>query len=137
MMRTRTLRRARSNAKIAGVCGGIANYLGVEAWVVRCVAATGLIFMTSLALLGYWALYFVMDAPRDGEAEPEGSAGRDDHRSPAPELGPEFSPRRSLRNVRADLMQAELRLRRMECHITSGHYELQKELREIDPGASA
>lgn len=137
MTRAQSLRRERKNAKIAGVCGGIANYLGVEAWLVRCVAATGLIFMTSLAFLGYWAMYFIMDAPRDGEAEPEASEGRDDHTSPVPELGPEFSPRRSLRHVRADLMQAELRLRRMERHITSGQYDLQKELHEIDPGPSA
>jgi len=44
----------------------------------------------------------------------------------------EKSPRYRLRNVKADLNQVELRLRRMESHVTSGHYELQKELNRID-----
>ena len=57
-----------------------------------------------------------------------------DHTSPAPELGLKLAPRRSLRNVQADLDQAELRLRRMESHVTSGQYELQKELHKIDDG---
>ena len=59
---------------------------------------------------------------------------RVDHTSPAPEFGPKFSPRRSLRNVQADLNEAELRIRRMESHVPSGQYELQKELHKIDDG---
>ena len=57
---------------------------------------------------------------------------RDDHSSPAPELGPKISPRRSLRGLQADLTEAELRLRRMETHVTSGKYELQRELNKIE-----
>ena len=53
---------------------------------------------------------------------------------PAPELGPKLSPRRSLRNLRADLAQVELRLRRIEFHVTSGRYELQKEFNELTGG---
>lgn len=130
--RTRKLYRDRERAKIAGVCAGIANYLGAEVWVLRCVAVTGLIFIPGLMFPAYWILFFVMKPP-SGRNEP-GSApdDRDDHTSPAPELGPQLSPRRSLRNVRADLAQAEMRLRRMESHVTSGQYELQKELHKLD-----
>ena len=124
------------DSKIAGVCGGIAAYFGAEPWVVRCIAVTGLIFMPSVTFLGYWVLYFVMDDPpsdEEGEQEEPAEPPRHRHSAEAPELGARLSPRRSLRTVRAHLAQAELRLRRMEHHVTSGHYELHREFNRIDP----
>ena len=121
-------------ARIGGVCAGIANYFGAEVWVVRCVAVTGLIFMPSIVFPAYWILYFVLNPRPDQETEAAAatSSGQEDHSSPAPELGPQLSPRRSLRNLRAAMAQAELRLRRIESHVTSGRYELQKELNKLD-----
>jgi len=37
-----------------------------------------------------------------------------------------------VRAVQADLSEVELRLRRMESYVTSGRYELNKELVKID-----
>ena len=128
--RVRGLRRG-ENAKVAGVCSGIAEYYGVEAWVVRCIALTGLIFMTSVVFIGYWILYFVMDDPLSDEAEEPSEPARR-HSPEAPELGARLSPRRSLRTARAHLAQAELRLRRMEHHVTSGQYELHREFNRME-----
>ncbi len=130
----RDLRRAR----ICGVCAGIARYYGVEPWVVRCVAITGLLFFPTIVFPAYLIACFVMDKPPSSveqrrRARRDGHR-RDDHRSPAPELGPRFSPRYSLRNVQDDLTEVELRLRRMETHVTSGQYELQREFNKIDGG---
>lgn len=134
--RSRRLYRDPANAKICGVCAGIANYYGMEHWVVRCLAVTGLIFASQIVFPAYWIAYFVMaKPPKDSDGRKSRNRddnGRDDHSSPAPEFGTKLSPRRSLRNVQADLAEAELRLRRMETHVTSGHYELQKELNKID-----
>lgn len=128
----RKLYRDPENARIVGVCAGIADYLGAEAWVARCVALTGLIFMPGLVFPAYWILYFVLSPRPDREPnEREPPFSPEDHASPAPELGPKLSPRRSLRNLRAHLAQAELRLRRIESHVTSGQYELQKELNKL------
>ena len=132
--RTGKLYRDPQRARIAGVCAGIANYFGAEVWVARCLAITGLIFMPSIVFPAYWILYFVM-SPRPHKANPSEAAvadDRSDHTSPAPELGAKLSPRRSLFNLRADLSQAELRLRRIETHVTSGRYELQRELNKLD-----
>ena len=125
--RLRGLHRGRK-AKIAGVCSGIAEYYGAEPWVVRCIALTGLIFMTSVVFMGYWILYFLMEDPPSGEAEqpsqpPIGHSGE----TPAG-----LPPRRSLRAARAHLAQAELRLRRMEHHVTSGQHELHREFNRIE-----
>ncbi|MYE14425.1 MAG: PspC domain-containing protein [Gammaproteobacteria bacterium] len=148
-LRSRRLYLDDDNGRIVGVCGGIANYFGMEAWVVRCIAVTGLIFMPSIVFPAYWVAYFVMDHP-PGEPEKErkrrrrrrrrrrrdaGSAEREDrrrdHTAPAPEMGVRFSPRRSLRAVQDDFVELELRLRRMETHVTSGQYELHRELGKI------
>ncbi|MCZ6619173.1 MAG: PspC domain-containing protein [Gammaproteobacteria bacterium] len=113
------------------MCAGIAKYYGMETWVVRCVAVTGLLFMPQIFFPAYWVAYFVMDKPPRGPSREE-YAEEPVHVSPAPELGPRFSPRGSLRNAEADLSEVELRLRRMESHVTSGKYELQKELHKIE-----
>jgi phage shock protein C len=139
----RRLYRDRRRRKIAGVCAGIARYYGMEPWVIRLIAVTGLLFFPSIVFPAYWIAYFVMGKPpgngsieaRGGsrhDARRDGRHGRHDHRSPAPELGSRLSPRYSLRNVQADLTEVELRLRRMETHVTSGQYELQRELNKID-----
>ena len=164
---SRELMRDPERGKIGGVCAGLANYFGVETWVVRLIAVTGLIFLPSVVFPAYWIAFFVMDKPgsrrrarrqrrrrqrdqaRGGQSFPnekqdvqaafEQWDGRPPRRrrgsrdaSPAPELGHRLSPRRSLRHVRADFDQIELRLRRIETHITSGRYELQRELSRIE-----
>ncbi|MEZ5560200.1 MAG: PspC domain-containing protein [Pseudomonadales bacterium] len=147
--RSRRLYRDPRQAKIGGVCAGIAAYYGVENWVVRCIAVTALLFFPSIVFPAYWIAYFVLD-PMPGSDDERRSgrssrrrarrdrwrgyadSARHNHGSPAPELGARLSPRTSLRNVQADLTEVELRLRRMETHVTSGQYELQRELNKID-----
>jgi phage shock protein C len=134
----RKLYRDVRHGKIVGVCSGIARYYGIEPWVVRLIAVTGLLFFPSIVFPAYWVAYVVMGKPPQDERDEllrsghRGRHGPHDHRSPTPELGPRLSPRYSLRNVQADLTEVELRLRRMETHVTSGQYELQRELHKID-----
>jgi phage shock protein C len=133
--RTARLYQDKRRQKIAGVCAGLARYFGVEVWVVRGMAITGLIFMPSVVIPAYIIASFVLPKAPDGEAahdDPAVEKSRSDHSSPVPELGAQLSPRRSLRGVQADLDQLELKLRRMESHVTSGQFELQRELKRID-----
>lgn len=133
--RTRRLYRDPRRGKIGGVCAGLARYFGLETWVVRCIALTGLIFMGSIVVPAYLIAWVVLEkVPRVDDGLDRASRGNGDreYASPAPELGPRFSPRRNLRDAQADLDQLELKLRRMETHVTSGQYELQRELNRID-----
>jgi len=129
---TRRLFRDVRRQRICGVCAGIARYFGVEIWVVRCIAVTGVIFMPSIVIPAYIIACFLMRKSTDGETPMATSKPSADHSSPAPELGSRLSPRRSLRDVHSTLDQVELKLRRMESHVTSGQFELQRELRKID-----
>ena len=138
------LERDEENAKIVGVCAGIANYYGVEAWVVRCIAVTGLLFFGSIVFPAYWIMYFVMDSPSSATRDSDTRSARRERRSRKWRSRKESSmtqtrytataesPRRNLRNVQSDLREVELRLRRMETHVTSGQYELQRELHRIE-----
>ncbi len=155
------------NARLWGICAGTAPYLGLEIWVVRCIALTCVVFMPQVIVPAYLIAYFVLDAhseldeqfgatklrstrrsrklhkrklrrmkaaeraeARAGESPKRPSGGK---RRKRPSAAPPAPPARSLlRNVKGTLNEAELRLRRMEGHVTSGRYELQKELRKID-----
>ncbi|MGI9324578.1 MAG: PspC domain-containing protein [Pseudomonadales bacterium] len=122
------------NRRIAGVCAGFARYFGVETWVVRLLAVTGLLFMPGITLPGYLIACLLMDKPGRSLAGRVDKL-RTDHRSPAPEFGARHAPRRSLRQVHADLTDAELKLRRIETHVTSDQYALRRELDALDRGA--
>jgi phage shock protein C len=139
--RSRKLYRDPVRGKIGGVCAGIGAYYGAEPWVVRCIAVTGLLFLPSIVFPAYWIAYFLMEKLPQGNAEAgrcrRGQRHRQTHSSPSPELGARLSPRNSLRDVQADLAEAELRLRRMESHVTSGQFELHRELNRIDSGEKA
>ena len=127
--RTARLCRDRERGRILGVCAGIANYYGIETWVARCIALTGLIFLTSPTLVVYFIAAIVM-----GKDLGHKRLGRRYRRHGGEDVDrgePTWIPGQRLRDVRADFDQVELRLRRMEAHVTSGHYELQRELAKI------
>ncbi len=150
--RSRKLYRATRNRKILGVCAGIADYYGIESWVVRCVAVTGLLFIHGVVIAAYLIAAFIMDkepamdtesAKFDHKRRHKRTAA-DAKRAPTGEYdapanaaaserdpNPPPPPRQRLRHIHADLDEIELRLRRMETHVTSGRYELQLELAKI------
>lgn len=128
--RSAKLYRDADNGKVFGVCAGIASYYGMETWVVRCIAVTGLIFLTGVVFVAYLVAALILDKnPGEDIAQVrERSAGDQRRRQ-------HLHPAERLRDARANLEELELRLRRMETHVTSGRYELQRELAKI--GASS
>ena len=140
--RTPRLCRDRENGKLLGVCAGIANYYGLETWVVRLIALTGLLFLTSVTLIGYFVAALLMDpnpmrrklprvrsrhrGPRHGKRRGWSYSKEDETKAYS------WVPRQRLREVEAEFDQMELKLRRMEAHVTSGHYDLHRELAELE-----
>lgn len=154
--RSRGLSLDRENRKIVGVCAGIARYLGIEAWLARCVALTGLIFMPSIVFPAYWVAFFVMGhSSSDRRARPTRARGRAErrggarrrrrryrrtdrgHRASASAAHARPSPRQSLRAAQADFAEVELRLRRIEAFVTSDRYDLERGFAEISANATA
>ena len=144
------LYRDTKRGKLLGVCAGIGRYYGVEVWVVRCAAITAVIFLNWLAVAAYLvAGLFVLEkepARRQmarGKRGKRGKRSRQIHDEDEDENPVDTerryalpSPRAQLRTVDAEFDEVELRLRRMETHVTSGRYELHREFGRID-GESA
>ncbi len=121
--------RDKNRALIVGVCAGLARLLDVEPWVVRLVAVTGLIFLPSVVFFGYWALFLFSVFRSRGDARAAATGA--DHWTAAEGSGQGAHSRGSLSQVSSRLDESAARLRRIEYHITSGKYDLQRELNEI------
>ena len=137
--RSAKLHRDKEAGKLFGVCAGIARYYGIEPWVVRCLVVTGVIFSNGIVVLAYLAAAIVLDtAPAGASGHKADAADEEDdapHGNPPRYASP--SPRQQLRLVDAEFDEMELRLRRMETHVTSGRYELQREFGRIGDGAGS
>ena len=135
------------NQKIGGVCAGLANYFGVDAWMIRGLALGGLFLLPGIVFPAYWIAYFVMETPQHEDKRSRRAERRRRRRGEvdAPAAGTsaagrarEFEPptrfvaKRSLKHCHADLSEAELRLRRLESFVTSDQYELHKELARME-----
>lgn len=57
---TKRLVRTRDDQMIAGVCGGIARYLGVDPTLVRVVAVVALVFTFPATLIAYLLAWAIM-----------------------------------------------------------------------------
>ena len=124
--------------RIWGVCAGIAPYLGLKIWVVRCIAITGLIFMSQVIVPAYIIGALVLDPVGGSPKQRTRRAKRRSRRARKARANSDgqspvaVAPRTRLRTVRGTLDEAEFRLRRMERHVTSSRFELQRELNKID-----
>ena len=126
------LYRVPGERRIAGVCAGLARRWGVENWVVRCAAVSGLVFMPQIVFIGYWVLYFVMD-PRP-PATAENSTGlltAPVGREPIEGFDRGVSARDRTRAVGTHFDALEKRLRKMEGYVTSSRFELDRAMQEI------
>ena len=108
---------------LAGVCAGIAGYIGVEPIVVRAVAVLGLFFFFPPTIAAYVILAVVLPPkPRAFYASAEEEAfWRGVNTAPADTL-------QSLKRKFADL---EARLGQMEGQVASGDFELHRKFRDL------
>ena len=73
-MQEKKLKRS-TNKVLTGVCGGLAEYTGMEANLMRIIWVVATLF-TGVPVLIYIVLYFMMPAADDtGSAAPGGGAG--------------------------------------------------------------
>lgn len=125
------LHRDRDNGVICGVCAGIADHYGFDLGIVRAAFIVTCIFAPPFMVTAYLILCFVLPA-RGGaqEAEP----------APEPQPDPEEkafwqgvnrAPKDSFVGIRHSFRQMEDQLQRMERYVTSRHFELDREFRDL------
>jgi phage shock protein C len=149
-----SLHRDPSKGKIAGVCAGIAEYFGMEIWLVRILTLTGFFLLAPpFFFVGYIAAWFILEKkPRGLSTKP-----RDDefttrnHHSKVQGKGwhnvseeePEKvmvkskvwqagePPKQAFIDIKQRFAKNETRLREMETYVTSSEFQLNRELNKL------
>lgn len=107
---------------LGGVCAGFAGYFGLNLRMTRIITAIGFLVMP-MTILAYIGIVLLV---------PAGSSG---HRISGADA--EFrrrmrsSPRQTMGDVRSRFQSLDRRLARLEKHVTSSRYQLDRELRDL------
>ncbi len=115
----------KKNAKICGVCAGIADYTGIDSTIIRIVAILGLLSPASgIFFIAYFLMCWLVDSkPADlFESKEEDEFWK----------GVRTQPKNTIRDVRHKFREIERRLRAAEAHVTSREYSLHKEFENLD-----
>jgi phage shock protein C len=145
----RELYRDPSRGKICGVCVGVADYFGIEVWVIRIIAVTALLFFQFPILIAYLVGYFVLE-PKPGTSKHDKfkskkkqfhndsytnkkSSKSADHQSASVQQVWKKGrvPGQRLKTLNSRFKSLENRLQNMETHVTSKQFELRKEFEEL------
>lgn len=115
-LKQRKLYRLPEHGMVAGVCAGVAEYLGVPVILVRIMTVISLFCgLFLLTLLVYGVLAYML---------PRASAQLIDENR-------QFMPRQQLETVEGDLQACEQRLRRLERYVTSDTFNIQRNFRHL------
>jgi phage shock protein C len=108
---------------LAGVCAGIADYIGAEPIVVRVIAVVGLVFFFVPTLAAYVILAVVLrpKPPSLYESRDEEAFWR----------GVNTAPTDTFQSLRHKFRDLEERLRQMESQVTSSDFELHRKFRDL------
>lgn len=115
--------RNRDRAVIAGVCAGLADYFGFNLKVTRGIAVISLLMAMPVTLLIYFATVILIPSAQDPAMQPNVDAGfRKALRS---------APGQTLGDVKRRFQSLDSRLARLERHVTSPRFDLDREIRNL------
>ncbi len=109
---------------VFGVAAGIAEYFGIEAWVIRLLMVLGLFVAGPPLVIGYVVLGLVLARKPETlyRDETEERFWRDVR----------VDPSRSFSTLRHRFRTLEQRLRSMEAYVTSDAYRVHREINDLD-----
>lgn len=145
----KTLYKNPDEAKICGVCAGIAEYFEFEVWVVRIIAISMLLLskFTGIVPIIYIVLCLVLD-PKPGSVSNRGCFGKDRKRGKYRSVEDEptkpykssvkevwksgATPKETLETIETKFSALEKKLQGMESFVTSNDYQLEKEFKDME-----
>lgn len=142
----KALYRDAEKGKLAGVCVGIADYFGIETWLVRIIVVSGFFLSGSFFLVAYVAAWFILDKKLPGEKRSnvahslkgsgkgwqnptEASEGKVEVKAKVWQAGE--PPRQAFRDIKGRYKVVEERLRKVESYVTSKEFQLNRELSRL------
>jgi phage shock protein C len=151
-MRRKELFRIKSQSRVAGVCAGLAEYFGIETWLVRIITVTSFLLLAPpFVFVGYIALWFILEdksaskgkatsshdtAYHEGEASSAANSrhevdanGKVSVKAKIWQAG--VPPRQALINIKDRYNSVENKLRKLESYVTSKEFQLNREINRL------
>lgn len=132
----KNLYRNKRDGKIAGVCAGLADHIGVDHWIIR-VAFVALLFFSGPLMFWAYLTAWVALAKRPTNWKPEFEYDEERHiyreRSVFRSAKPASERIRSARDKMDSMFR---RIESMEAYVTSSRYQLDKEFEKMEKGSS-
>jgi len=146
------LHRDPSKGKIAGVCAGIAEYFGMEIWLVRILTLTGFFLLAPpFFFVGYIAAWFILEkkpkgwstkskydelSPRNQYIKAKGWHNVSEQASEKVVVKSKVwqageTPKQAFVDIQQRFAKNETRLRKMETYVTSSEFQLNRELSKL------
>jgi phage shock protein C len=141
------LYRIPSRGKIAGVCAGLADYLGWEAWLVRILVVSGVLLGMPFLMMIYIAGWFILDKKPNRNAQNEYGVNNPEYKQTAKAKsvnGEEKPikvkariwqagepPKQAFHDIRRKFSRLEKKLRQMETYVTSAEYTVSREINKL------
>jgi phage shock protein C len=136
------LKRIPSEGRIAGVCAGVAEFLGMETWLVRILWFSGFIFSGGFFFIAYVAAWFILD--KEGPDSRKESALHKTmsdqwHRFGSKDIDEAVEvkskiwqagepPKMAYRDILRQYEGIENRIINMESYVTSNQFTLKREI---------
>lgn len=115
---SKTLYRDPANGKIAGVCAGLAEYLGIEVGLVRVlVIAIAIFSMGFLAVFAYIAAVFVLEKKPIDRGNPKAGSFQ--------------SSQAHLEHIERRMRDMEMKVAHMEAYVTSSEFDLIRKFKQL------
>ncbi|MFC5077379.1 Phage shock protein C [Vibrio thalassae] len=118
------------NGKLTGVCAGLANYFGVEVWLIRIlVISAALLGGSFLVLLAYVAMSLMLEKQPDNFDEAMKTKKEHSLKSKPWQQGQ--NAKDLLTTLERDFDAMEHKVRNMEAYVTSEAYKVNREFSKL------
>lgn len=125
-MNKKTLYRDPENAKLGGVCAGIAEYFDIEVWIVRLLVVSAFLFTAGFFVaIAYVMAYFVLDKIPEKQQWQQNAYKKHKVKKKAWQTGD--SAQKILDNISIELDQIQQNIEQMEDYVTSFEYKINRE----------
>lgn len=125
-MNKKTLYRDPNNAKLGGVCAGIAEYFDIEVWLVRLLVVSAFLFTAGfLVVIAYVTAYFMLDEMPEKQQWQQSTYQKHKVKKKAWQTGD--SAQKILENISIELDQMQQKIEHLEAYVTSFEYKINRE----------
>ncbi len=132
----KNLYRNKHDGKIAGVCAGLADHIGVDHWVIR-IAFIALFIMSGSLMFWAYIIAWIILAKRPTNWQPEFEYDEERHTYRERSVFRNAKPASDrLKTARNRMDHVSRRIENIEAYVTSNRYNLDREFEKMERGSS-